>query len=115
MSASALKSLEDTMRKLETAMKSPPKSPKKTPHKRRTPPKRKPPSRSGKKTARKPKQVIDDFLTGDGLGSVKSLQSSMKFMEKERMEYRNALMIIKEILEDDQDANECLKIINTVL
>ena len=36
-------------------------------------------------------------------------------MEKERMEYRKALMIIKEILEDDQDVDECLKVIKTVL
>lgn len=110
MSDTALKSLEETMRKLETAMKS---SPRKKSAKR-TPPKRKPPTprkRSHKLTAREKKE----FISGTGLGSIKSLNKSIKFMEKERMEYRNTLMNIRKILEDDQDIDECLKIINTVL
>lgn len=114
MSNSALKSLEETMRKLETAMISPAphkKSPKRT---KKSPPKRKPPT-PRKKSRKLTGKEKDKFIDGSDIGSVKSLNKSIKFMEKERMEYRNALMIIKEILEDDQDADECLKIIKTVL
>ena len=114
MSDSALKSLEATMRKLETAMKSP--SPRKSPKKTRkkTPPKRKPPT-PGKKSLKLTAKEKKEFIHGTGLGSIKSLNKSIQFMEKERMDYRNALMIVKEILEDDQDIDECLKTINKVL
>lgn len=114
MSDSALKSLEATMRKLETAMKSP--SPRKSPKKtrKRTPPKRKPPT-PGKKSLKLTAKEKKEFMHGTGLGSIKSLNKSIQFMEKERMDYRNALMIVKEILEDDQDIDECLKTINKVL
>ena len=114
MSDSALKSLEATMRKLETAMKSP--SPRKSPKKtrKRTPPKRKPPT-PGKKSLKLTAKEKKNLSHGTGLGSIKSLNKSIQFMEKERMDYRDALMIVKEILEDDQDIDECLKIINMVL
>ena len=117
MSDSALKSLEETMKKLETAMKSPNRSGSMiTPRRRRkrTPPKRKPPTprkRSLKLTAKEK----DDFLNGTGLGSVKSLNETMKFMEKEIKEYRGALQNVKEILEDDEDVDKCLKIINKII
>ena len=54
-------------------------------------------------------------MEGSGLGSIKSLNNSIKFMEKEIMEYRNALMSVKDILNDDQDIDKCLKIINKVI
>ena len=116
MSDSALKSLEETMRKLETAMKSPNRSGSMiTPRRRkRTPPKRKPPTprkRSLKLTAKEK----NDFLNGTGFGSVKSLNETMKFMEKEIKEYRDTLQNVKEILEDDEDVDKCLKIINKII
>ena len=112
MSNSALKSLEDTMRKLETAMISPRDARKRT--SKKSPPKRKPPT-PRKKSRKLTAKEKNEFIHGSDIGSIKSLHKSIKFMEKERIEYRNALMIIKEILEDDQDVDECLKIIKTVL
>ena len=131
MSGSALKSLEETMRKLEMAMASPkrtssprksPKSSRKTSRRtasKRTPPKRSPPKRKpptpGKKSLKLTAREKKEFLEGSGLGSVKSLNNSIKFMEKQIMEYRNTLMSVKDILNDDQDIDKCLKIINKVL
>lgn len=117
MSDSALRSLEETMRKLETAMKSPMKSPKKSPRKRtakKSPPKRKPPT-PGKKSRKLTAKEKHNFIHGSDFGSVKSLNQSIKFMRKENSEYREALMNVKKILEDEQDINKCIKVINSVL